>query len=239
MVEHYVTSEPGRTVSGAVPKILVSLLIGGLALIHPTWTDGSVSQAVASAGGWWIPLHLLLVVCFALLVVSLWTSIRDRRGTFPTAARVLLAAFLICNSFYLVIDGVGIGVLAESDPSAADVLWGSPWLAGLANATGATWAGSLLCVAQTLGTPRGRAPLVGLALTWLAFVAGATPLAGTAALVSRVAAIGTGAWVVYADGPRQIPFALLVFAAVLRQHVGAEAALGMLFIFLGLVARRA
>jgi hypothetical protein len=65
-------------------------------------------------------------------------------------------------------------------------------------------------------------------VTWLSFVASTFVPAGGP--VSRVAALATGAWSVFAVGARRVPFALLVFAAVLRQHAGPEAALGLVCI---------
>ena len=54
--------------------------------------------------------------------------------------------------------------------------------------------------------------------------------AEAAVLVSRIAALGAGFWTVYQNAGSGIPIALLIFASVLRQHVGAEAALGLVFV---------
>ena len=79
----------------------VPLALGVLELTHPTWTDGSVSQAVVSAGAWWIPLHLLLLVGYVALALTLWPQTLG-----STVCRVLLVAFAVCNTAFLVIDGL-------------------------------------------------------------------------------------------------------------------------------------
>jgi hypothetical protein len=109
-------------------------------------------------------------------------------------------------------------------------------VAALANLTGATWSAAVLSVAAALH-PTGRVAGVGLTATYLAFVASAPPLA-LPLVVSRLTALATGAWVAYSRGPSAAPFALLAFAAVLRQHVGPEAALGMLLVFVALMILR-
>ena len=208
------------------------LALGLLELSHPTWTDGSVAQGVAAAGHWWIPLHVALIVGYATLGWTLWPAARS--------ARLLLAVFLVCNTAFLAIDGLAVGLVAESNPPAADALWNSEPVEVLANLTGATWAGALLwTAAQSRGIhDRGSATTrlrVACGLCWLAFVASAwLPVAGVA---SRALALATGAGVVYASGARGLPRALLVFAAVLPQHAGGEASLGMLCLALAAASR--
>jgi hypothetical protein len=78
--------------------------------------------------------------------------------------------------------------------------------------------------------------LVGLALIWLTFVA-STPAIGLAPLVSRLAATIMAASLVYRSGAPALPTALAIMAAVLRQHVGPEAALGLLVVAGALATR--
>jgi len=78
-----------------------------------------------------------------------------------------------------------------------------------------------------------RLLVVLLALTWLAFVGSAL---GLPVLISRVLAIATLGWLVHGSGPAALGAALLVFGAVLRQHVGPEAALGLLCVAGSLVS---
>lgn len=217
-----------QRVGWRVAAVLVPFGVGVLELSHPAWGDGSVAQAVVASGDWWIPLHLLLIAGYGLLVRCLWTP--------PRLTRCLLVAFVATNTAFLALDGIGVGLLARSDPAAADALWNGPPVVALADATGAAWAAALLATAATLYPRlRGRLVLAGLGLTWLSFVA--SSVVPSAALAARALAIATGAWAVYSSGSASVPFALLVFAAPLRQHVGAEAAFGMLCIGLALALR--
>ena len=210
-------------------RAAVPLAIAVLELIHPTWAGVSISDGVAAAGGWWIPLHLLLIVGYDVLVWILWTP------TGPT--RALLCVFAASNTAFLGVDGVAVGVLSQTDPAAADALWNSPPVGALANLTGAAWAAALLAVAAERSPSAGRRyVLIELSLTWVAFVASSVVV--FAAAISRVLAVATGAMAVQATGRASVPFALLVFAAVLRQHAGSEGALGMLCVAVALALRR-
>jgi hypothetical protein len=206
------------------PAIPIGL--AALALSHPTWSGGDVAMAVATAGGWWLPLHVLLIAGYAALVRLLWVA--------NGFARVMLIAFLACNTAYVAVDGVAVGPLAGSDPLAADLLWNSPLIILLADLTGATWSAALLCVAAAhIRGTRSKPLVASIVLTWVAFVASAPPLSAPP-VISRVLAAATGAWLVYSGGPARVPAALLVFAAVLHQHVGAEAALGLVLVSVAL-----
>jgi hypothetical protein len=199
----------------------VPLVLGILQLTHPTWVDGEVAQAVADASTWWIPLHLLLIAGYVALALSLWPAHR--------VSRALLVAFLICNTAFLALDGLVVGSLAPSNPSAADAVWNSPWTTALADLTGALWCAALLSLAV------GRSPqhqLIQLTLLiWVAFVASLfTP---AAILVSSLALVVAVYRTYLGRGPRAgVTFGLLALAALARQHVGVEAALGMLWIAL-------
>jgi hypothetical protein len=204
---------PRRVVGIAIP-----LAIGVLELVHP---------ASPTAAGRWIPLHGALIVGYGLLVASLWLRLRVP----AIVSRLALGVFFTANFVFLAIDGVAVGLAAQSDASSATALSSSPLVETLANVTGAAWSLALLSVAATI-QPIGRSRILvgGLIVTWLSFVS-SSYLPG-AALASRGAVVATGAWAVYTAGTSALPFALLVFAAVLRQHVGPEAALGMLCIAL-------
>jgi len=207
--------------------MLVPIALAVIELGHPAWSDGSVARAVSSAGGWWIPLHVLLVAGYGLLTVRLWRDLPPNR--LGALARALFLIFGLSNTVFVAVDGIVVGLQAVPDPTAADALWTSPWVGALANVTGAAWSGALLSFAAAVSPGRsGRAQLLGLALIWLTFVASAA--VPGAAVVSRALAIAVGAWTVYRQGVSSVPFAVLVFAAVLRQHVGAEAALGLLLL---------
>ena len=130
-----------------------------LEILHPTWTDGSVSDAVRTAGPGWVPLHVALLLGYLLLAAVLWMFAPSQ------LARVMLVVFGVCNSVYLGIDGIAVGVLTQN----ADALWSEPWVMLLADATGATWAASLLLLTErwrTSSTVR-----VACLVVWLAFLA--------------------------------------------------------------------
>ena len=207
--------------------VLVTMAI--LELSHPSWAGASVSDGVATAGVWWIPLHLLLITGYAVVVGMLWPK--------APIQRTLLALFAVCNTVFLGIDGVLVGLLARADPPTADALWNSLAVGVLGNLTGASWAAALVALAVELYPSRERsaAVVVESSLTWAAFVASSVmPLVG---LISRVLAVAIGALAVQATGRAGLPFALLVFAAVLHQHVGSEAALGMLCVAIAVTLR--
>jgi hypothetical protein len=211
-----------RTLTVVVPLVLASA-----ELAHPTWADGSIGEAVEAAGDLWLALHAVLLLGYLLLVAILWRLAGSR------AARVLLLVFAASNSLFLGIDGLLVGILSRSNPAAADGVWNAPALSLLADVTGAAWAAALLLLALSLSPGSGRLVRAGCLVTWLAFVASAIPVPGTAVL-GLAAALATGAWSVYQHGSDDFPLALLVFAAVQRQHVGPEAALGLVCVALAL-----
>jgi hypothetical protein len=212
------------------------ILLAVLALLHPIWTGDSVVAAASSPN--WIPVHIGLLVGFAALVGVMWPA-----GSRRAPAAIALAVFALVNAIYLAVDGLWIGRLALSDPPLADALWNAPTVTVLANLSGALFCLALLLRATLEHDVRDDRLLIGgLGLTALLLIAsGWLPYAGLAA---RLAAIATGGLAIYRAGLPAVPFALLVFASVLRQHVGPEAALGMVCITVALAwpaiaARRA
>jgi hypothetical protein len=207
--------------SASTFRVAVPLALGVLELSHPTWGNASVSEGVAEAGGWWIPLHVLLVLGYGLLVWMLWT---------PTmTARLTFGVFAASNTAFLAVDGLAVGVLSQAEPAVADLVWNSLAVQALGNITGAAWAAALLATAAALyPADQRRTGLIGSALTWATFVA--SSVVPFAAAVSRALALAMGVLSVQVSGMAGMPFALLVFGAILRQHVGPEAALGMLCI---------
>jgi hypothetical protein len=181
--------------------VFVTVALAALEALHPPTLGADVAPWFG-----WIPLHVALLVGYAALVWLLWRIACGR------LYRGALLAFGTLNTTYLLVDGI-----ARST---------SPLAAVLADATGAAWAAALLLLASS-GAPR---PVqVGAALTWLAFVGSAPPL-GLPVIASRTLALATAAGLAYATGAPAVPAALLIFSAVLRQHVGPEAALGLLLL---------
>jgi len=202
----------------ALPAIALCSALAVLELAHPP----------SPAGSAWLPLHVALICGYVGLTWVLWRTAPRTHAMLGAA----LAVFVVANTAFLALDGLAIGLGATPAPAAADAL--------LANLTGAAWCAALLGLAATLAPqPHDRPRHILLVLTWLVFVASATPLLAVGSLLSRAMATATAAWLVYRHGTDALPSALLVFAAVLRQHVGPEAALGMVSVAvaLGLLAR--
>ena len=179
-----------------------------------------LAHPVSAAGAVWLPLHILLTGGYGLLTWLLWQAAArgDRHRTASAALRVALIGFVLANTIFLVLDGV----VAAADSVGTNALWG--------NVTGATWCLVLLCLAAALSPAElDRPTTLLLILTWVAFIASATPLpAGP--LLSRAVAVASAAWLAYRNGVSALPSALLVFGSVLRQHVGPEATLGLLLV---------
>src|SRR5258708_6016252 len=96
-------------------RVVAPIALGALELSHPAWSDTDVAGAIGAAGGWWLPLHLLLIAGYAALVRILWVP--------SVYARATLVAFLVCNTAFLAVDGIAVGLLAATDPQAIEALW--------------------------------------------------------------------------------------------------------------------
>ena len=208
---------------GAV-AVAVPLALAALELLHPTWPDEAPSQAVTAIGAAWIVLHVALIVGYGLLVWTLWVR--------TLLSRVLLVLFAASNTAFLAVDGLAVGLLAPTQPQAADALWNGLLTGALATLAGATWSAALLALAAARRPPTygRRAFAIALTVTWLLFVASSVvPVVG---FVSLLAATAIAAFDVFQRGAGALPVALLLVAAMLHQHVGPEAAGGMLCIAL-------
>jgi hypothetical protein len=223
--------------------LLVPPTAAVLELLHPTWPDDAIVQVVAPVVGWWLAVHVLLV---CLVPVVLWTlslELPPGGGGSAFLARTLLVTAALANAAFIAADGLGTGLLilntGSADSAAAlTTVWNSPVLIALADIAGGAFALAVLTTASALYPDARRGvPFFGLVVTALAFLASALPGGSQALLVSRIAALVAGAAVVYRSGAHDVPFALLVFAAVLPQHVGPPAALGMLLIGAALLFR--
>jgi hypothetical protein len=215
--------------TGAWIAVGVPLVVGALQLAHPSWSGGSISDAVLETGPWWVPLHVLLLVGYVALALTLWPD--------NSLSRALLVAFVLCNTVFLIVDGLLVGNLAASNAAAADSLWNSPATIALGDLTGALWCAALLAigatrapVSQRSGSPPGWLIVLAV-LIWAGFVAS---LVTPAAIVIGSLALVFAVYRTYSRrGARAgVTFGLLALAALARQHVGVEAALGMVWIAL-------
>jgi hypothetical protein len=209
---------------------------------------------------WWIALHLLLAVSFALLAVALFVGIVHESGPAARLARMTLCVFVVGNSVFIGVDGIATGLIvrgARPLPAAQQIgaeqaleaLWNSPlnaamggWWAGLAWAL-AVGASALALYPQA----RQRVPLVLLLLSLAVNIgirAGLSPdillppagggLLGVVQVLLGLAIIGV---VAARGGAATAPFALLIIAAILPQHGGAVGAVGVACLGLALVWR--
>ena len=198
------------------------IVLALLELAHPAWAGSAVADGVVAAGSRWVPLHIGLLMGYAALCGLLWVS-----APLGPAARAALVVFGVANTAFLAIDGLAVGLTAPAAPGVADTLWSSTAVTVLADVTGAAWCLTLLLLgAARAPRPPDRYTAVLLALAWLAFIASDT-VVGLSPLVSRGLALAAGAWLAYRFGTAALPAAVLIFGAVLRQHVGPEAALGV------------
>lgn len=229
----------------ALPVASVALL----ELVHPSWPDDAVYETVAPIVGWWITLHLLLVALFPVVMWTLWLELQPARNALRRSAAALLAVAAVSSTAYLALDGLGTGLMVEAaqalDPAGRHAvaaalvgMWTSPLVTGLVDTAGGSLALALLCTATALFPAAwNRSILSGLVITGAALILSAFAGGSLALLVSRAAGLFTGGMLVYRTGASAVPFALLVFAATLPQHVGPPAALGMLLIQAALCGR--
>jgi hypothetical protein len=232
----------------ALPLVLIAL-----SLAHPVWSPGtSVFEGIAAASERWLVVHALLTVGFPALAVVLYRLLPNDGWRGLPAARMVLALFAITAGGFLIVDGVITGALVQSavGQDAAQqgavaetvaALWSGPLALVLANLSGFALALALFATGLALyPAARERRILIGLAIVSAALLGGGLgsvfgfpwPPA-----VARLAATVTGAIAVYQQGGALVPFALLVLAGVLPQHVGVEAQTGMACVFLAFAGR--
>jgi hypothetical protein len=83
-----------------------------LELLHPNpHALGTVYQSVSPVVHWWIQLHLLLFVLFALLAFAVFVSLAGEHGATATTARLALGAFVAGTSAFVGTEGMGMGLV--------------------------------------------------------------------------------------------------------------------------------
>ena len=221
--------------------LLAPPCVAVLELLHPIWPDDAIFETVAPLVGWWLALHMLLLVLFPMVLWTLWLELPPMRGRLEVVARALLIVAAIANATFIAIDGIGTGFLivdARSNAAGLAAMWNGPLLVGLADLSGGAFALALLVTSAALyREARSGLALAALVTAGLAFLVSALPGASPAVPISRIAALVAGVAMVYRGGAGHMPFALLVFAAVLPQHVGPPAALGTLLVGAALFLR--
>ena len=158
-----------RIVVLGTPLALTVLLV-----FHPSPYDDVAGELMPIAG-WWIALHTIGFLLFALMGVALWLLTAGLPGVFATVSRVAAVVFAVFYDAGDVIAGISTGILARSAElgalgeraavGAIETLWADPFKTLLFDIGRDAWIVALVTAAVALyraGAP--RLPLVLLAL---------------------------------------------------------------------------
>src|SRR5919112_6491932 len=89
------------------------LVLTVLMLFHPSPYDGVVGKLMPIAG-WWIALHTIGFLLFALMGVALWLLTAGLRDIFATVSRAAAVVFALFYDAGDAIAGISTGILARS-----------------------------------------------------------------------------------------------------------------------------
>src|SRR5918998_6677662 len=158
-----------RIVLLGTPLVLTVLLF-----FHPSPYDNVAGELMPIAG-WWIALHTIGFVLFALMGVALWLLTAGLPGVFATVGRVAAVVFAVFYDAGDAIAGISTGILARSAEAGAlgeraavlaiETLWADPFKTLLFDIGRDAFIVALVTAAVALyraGAP--RLPLVLLAL---------------------------------------------------------------------------
>jgi hypothetical protein len=119
-----------RIVLLGTPLVLTVLLF-----FHPSPYDDVVGKLMPIAG-WWIALHAIGFLLFALMGVAVWLLTAGLRGVFATLSRVAAVVFAVFYGAGDAIAGISTGILARSAEAgtlgeraavrAIETLWADP-----------------------------------------------------------------------------------------------------------------
>ena len=145
-----------------------------LLLFHPSPYDEVASELLPIAG-WWIALHTIGFVLFALMGVALWLLTAGLQDLFATVSRVAAVVFALFYDAGDAIAGISTGILALSAQvgalgeraavAAIEILWADPFKTLLFDIGRDAWIVALVTAGVALyraGAP--RLPLVLMAL---------------------------------------------------------------------------
>ena len=145
-----------------------------LMLFHPSPYEDVAGELVPIAG-WWIALHTIGFVLFALMGVALWMLTAGLEGVVATLSRVAAVVFAVFYDAGDAIAGISTGILARSAEEGAlgerdavaaiETLWADPFKSLLFDIGRYAWIVALVTAAVVLyraGAP--RLPLVLVAL---------------------------------------------------------------------------
>jgi len=150
------------------------LILTVLMSFHPSPYDDVAGELMPIAG-WWIALHTIGFVLFALMGVAVWLLTADLRDVFAAVSRVAAVVFAVFYDAGDAIAGISTGILARSAEAGAlgeraavvaiETLWADPFKTLLFDIGRDAWIVALVTAAVTLfraGAP--RLPLVLLAV---------------------------------------------------------------------------
>jgi hypothetical protein len=119
-----------RIVLLGTPLVLTVLLF-----FHPSPYDDVVGELMPITG-WWIALHAIGFLLFALMGVAVWLLTAGLRGVFATLSRVAAVVFAVFYGAGDAIAGISTGILARSAEAgtlgeraavrAIETLWADP-----------------------------------------------------------------------------------------------------------------
>jgi len=172
----------------------VPLAVGAVSLIHP----GSVANPthdhetgyyaqLGDKADLFIAVHIVQMILFGLLALSVWVAVRELRGVAAQVVRWALLPFLVFYTAFDAMVGIGTGVLVREGHRlpAAD----QDVAERLTNAYGGTLISGDPNVFAFLGSAAWLVALVAAALAWRRGGAG-TPTIAALALAGLVFAIG-------------------------------------------------
>jgi hypothetical protein len=216
------------------------LFVGAINLGHPIVSSGGVYQTVSPYVTWWLILHVLNLVGFALAGLAAYLILREERGLAATIGRIALAVFIPLYLGFDALIGLGTGTLVQYASQlppdqlpeaklAIEALWTSSLGTILATLGSSAWGISMFATAIAL-TERSRRPVV-IVLSVLAFglVGWGVATASSGTLLWWLAVAVAGLAVFSVARPR-VPAALFVLAGILfgTTHVVPFGPLGML-----------
>jgi hypothetical protein len=150
------------------------LVLSVLLIFHPSPYDDVAGELVPIAG-WWIALHTIGFLLFALMGVAVWMLTAGLRDVFATLSRVAAVVFAVFYDAGDAIAGISTGILARSAEVGAlgeraavvaiETLWADPTKNLLFDIGRYAWIVALVTAAVALyraGAP--RLPLVLLAV---------------------------------------------------------------------------
>ena len=90
------------------------LALAILELFHPQVTR-DVAGTLFPVAGWWITLHIVQLVLFALMGAALWLLTDGLHGIATTVSRLGAAVFIVFYGAGYILLGIDTGILAPSE----------------------------------------------------------------------------------------------------------------------------